>query len=161
MVLILSCGKNKQSQSNLLESMGEGEKFAKTLYGENTVVLAKGDMNGNGLPDLLTGIIGKKFNENKYWLKKGGILENNGSWNTILNLDNKISSVNGDLVNMIDANNGYVISFNFNEIPMNYFISIADSAGGSISDEALIKWNETEKSYEFIPNPGIIENNSP
>jgi hypothetical protein len=44
---------------------------------------------------------------------------------------------------------------------MNIFISIADSTGGSISDEALIKWNETEKTYEFIPNPGLIENNAP
>ena len=161
MVLIFSCGKNKQSQSNLLESMGEGEKYAKTLYGENSVVLAKGDLNGNGQPDILTGIVSRKENDNKYWINKGGILENDGSWKTILNLDTKLSSVNGDMVDMIDANNGYIISFDFNEVPMNIFISIADSAGNSISDEALIKWNEAEKTYEFIPNPGLIENNSP
>jgi len=161
MILIISCGIKKQSGSNLLESMGEGERLARTLYGENSVIIAKGDLNGNGLPDILTCIVSKKENDNKYWINKGGILENDGSWNTILNLDTKLSSVKGNIVNMIDANYGYIISFDLSEVPMNIFISIADSTGGSISDEALIKWNKIEKTYEFIPNPGIIENNAP
>lgn len=160
MILIFSCRKNKQSQSNLLESMGEGEKLAKTLYGEDSVVLAKGDLNGNGLPYLLTGIVSKKENEKRYWIKKGGVLEKNDSWETILNFDTKLSSVKGNIVNMIDANNGYIISFDPNETPMNIIISIADSSGNSISDEALIKWSEKEKIYEFFPSPDMIEDNA-
>jgi len=161
MILIISCGKNKQSQSNLMESMGEGEKLAKTLYGENSVVLAKGDLNGNGFPDILTGIVSRTENEKRYWIKRGGILEKNDGWETILNFDAKLSSANGNMVNMVDANNGYIISFDPNEIPMNIIISIADSTGNSISDEALIKWSEKEKIYEFFPNPDLIENKAP
>jgi hypothetical protein len=62
---------------------------------------------------------------------------------------------------MINVNNGYIIRFDNNEKPMSLYISIADSSGNRISDEASIKWNDNEKTYEVIPNPGINDNDAP
>jgi hypothetical protein len=138
--------------------MGEGERLARESFGENSTILAKGDLNENGLPDIFSVIINKKIDENRYWIQKGGILEDDKGWRFILNIDTRLSSTKGNMVNMIDANNGYIIGFDSNEKPMAFYISIADSAGNSISDEALIKWNDSEKTYEFIPNPGVNDN---
>ncbi len=160
-ILLISCGKNKQSQSNLLESTDAGERFAASSFGNNTVVLAKGDLNGNGNKDIFTAVVNKKQNDNKMWIKNGGIVENSGEWKVILSFDKKLSSTKGELVNQIDADNGYIINFDEKETPMNIYISIADSTGKSVSDEAMLKWNQNEMSYDFIPNPGAPDNNAP
>lgn len=160
-ILLVSCGKNKQSQSNLLESTDEGERFAASSFGGKTAVLAKGDLNGNGNKDIFTAEINKDLEGGKYWIKNGGIVEYSGEWQIILSFDKKLSSTKGELVNQIDADNGYIISFDSKEVPMNIFISIADSTRKSISDEAMLKWNQSQMSYEFIPNPGLPDNSTP
>lgn len=55
--------------------MGESERLARESFGENSAILAKGDLNENGLPDIFSVIINKKTDENRYWIQKGGILE--------------------------------------------------------------------------------------
>lgn len=160
-ILLASCGKNKHSQSNLLESTDEGERFAASSFGSKTVVLAKGDLNGNGNKDIFTAEVNKELDGGKYWIKNGGIVENSGDWRVILSFDKKLSSTKGELINQIDADNGYIISFDSKEVPMNIYITIADSAGKSVSDEAMLKWNQSQMSYEFIPNPGIPNNSAP
>jgi hypothetical protein len=156
-----SCGKNRQSQSNLLESTDEGERYAASHLGKDASVLGKGDLNGNGHYDILAVIVNKKEDEGKYWIQKGGIFENDNGWNTILNIDKKISSTKGNLVEQAEADHGYIISFALNEKPMTLTISIADSTGKCVSDEAELKWNQNENAYDFISNPGSVENNTP
>jgi hypothetical protein len=159
--VIFSCGKNKQSQSNLLESTDEGYRFAAASFGPESEIMEKGDLNGNGHEDIFAVTVNKKLGENKFWVQKGGIVENIGGWKTILSIDSKLSSTRGILVNQIDAKYGYLISYNPKERPLNLLISIADSTGNAVSDEAMIKWNEKENTYEFISNPGVIDNNAP
>lgn len=161
MIFNFACGKNKQSLSNLTDSTGEGERYAASQLGKDARVLIKGDLNSNGNEDILAAIVNKNEGKDRFWIQKGRIFEYNNGWITILRIDKKLSSLKGNLVGQVEANNGYIISFDPNEKPMDISISIADSTGISMSDEAELQWNGNENSYDFISSPGSVQNNAP
>ncbi len=70
-IVFMSCGKDsKQSQSNLTAPLDEETKYAKSVYGESTDVLLKGDFTSNGKSDVLAGVVKLKVNDKQYWIEK-------------------------------------------------------------------------------------------
>jgi len=150
-VIFISCGKDtKQSQSNLTSPLDEETKYARSVYGETTDVLLKGDFTANGKSDVLAGVVKLKVNDKQYWIEKGGVIEKDkDGWKTILNLDSKLSSSKGDLISQVNAKNGYIIRINDKQKPVSFTVTIADENGKGASDEAMIKWNNKNEAYEL------------
>ena len=150
-LVFISCTKDsKQTQSNLTAPMDDETKFARSLYGEKTDVLLKGDFTSNGKSDVLAGIVKLKVNDKQYWIEKGGVIEKDkDGWKTILNMDSKLSSSKGELINQVNAKNGYIIRINDKIKPVSFSVTIADENGKGASDEAIIKWNNKNDIYEL------------
>ena len=150
-LIFLSCNKDsKQSQSSLLTPIDEETKYAKSIYGEKTDVLLKGDFTNKGSSDILAGIVKLKVNDRQYWIEKGGVIEKDkNGWKTILNLDSKLSSAKGELINQVNAVNGYIIRINDKVKPVSFTITIADENGKGASEEAIINWNNKNEVYEI------------
>jgi hypothetical protein len=150
-VLFISCGKDlKQTQSNLNAPIDDETKFARTLYGESTAVLLKGDLTSNGKDEALAGVVKLKVNDNMYWIEKGGVIEKDkDNWKTILSMDNKLSSTKGELINQVDAKYGYIIHINNKQKPVSFTVTIANEYGKAASDDATIKWNQKNEAYEI------------
>ena len=118
-ILILSCGgEKKQSQSNVTNSIDEETKFAQTLYGEKSTVLAKGELLNNGKPCAIAGVIRQKT-DNNFWIEKASFFQKEGNdWKVLLKLEEKLTSPKGELTSQVEAKNGYIISFDTTKKPI-------------------------------------------
>lgn len=148
--MLYSCGKDtKQTQSNLSGVTEEEKQFAITLYGEEVKVIAKGDLLGSGKQCAIAAIVLKQT-DNSYWIKKGSLIRKEGNeWKPILKMEEKLTGASGDLVNQIDAKNGYIIRFDTTKKPLEINIVMANETGKATSDEALLKYNKEKDSFEF------------
>ena len=148
--ICLSCGRNdKQSQSNLSGSIDEETKFARSLYGENTDVIAKGDLLGNGNSCAVAAVV-KQKTENSYWIEKASMFQKvNGELKVILKMEEKLTTPNGELVKQVDSKYGYIISFDTSSKPVAINIMIANEYGKGASDEAVIRWDEKINDFKF------------
>lgn len=156
-LFISSCGKDtKQTQSNLT-GIDEEKQFALTLYGDEVKVITKGDLLGNGKQSAIAGIV-KKQTENSWWIQKGSFMQKEaGGWKVLLKMEDKLSSTNGNLVEQVDAKNGYIISFDSSKKPITINIVMANEYGKATSDDASLKWNNDKGAFEFaaptdVPN---------
>ncbi len=121
-----------------------------TKHGESVKIVFKGDMTGAKKEDALALVINKQFDDNRYWIQKGSVIEKDGNdWKTLLSMEEKLKTPKGEMIQQESAKNGYLVSFKKDQSPMNLYISIADANGRSASDEATIKWNTKESVYEF------------
>lgn len=150
-VFIYSCG-NKQEQVNLVNPMDEAVRFAKTIYGENTNLTLKGDLNANGNIDALALVINKKIDDMTYWIQKGGVVEKEtDGWKVIFSMGDKLYSSKGPLIDQMEAKYGYIINFDMSQNPVSFRIKIADARGNPASEEYYIKWNKQNELYEVVP----------
>lgn len=149
-LLIAGCGDTKQNQSNLSNISGEEIQFSKSLYGESASILAKGDFLKDGKECAIAGIV-KLKTANSYWIEKGSLIQKDkDSWKVVLNMDKRLSSGGNELITQVDANNGYIISFDTSSLPLTINIVMANEYGKASSDEALLKWNKEKEVFEFI-----------
>jgi hypothetical protein len=148
---LFSCGGNKkESQSNLLSSTDDSKQFALTLYGDEVKVLAKGDLLANGKLSAIAGIV-RKQTENSFWIQKGSFIQKeNDGWKIILKMEERLTSQSGELVNQVDAKNGYIISFDTTSKPVSINIVIANEYGKGSSDEAVLKWDNRKNEFVFL-----------
>jgi hypothetical protein len=148
---LFSCGGNKkESQSNLLSSTDDSKQFALTLYGDEVKVLAKGDLLANGKLSAIAGIV-RKQTENSFWIQKGSFIQKeNDGWKIILKMEERLTSQSGELVNQVDAKNGYIISFDTASKPVSINIVIANEYGKGSSDEAVLKWDNRKNEFVFL-----------
>ena len=148
--MLYSCGKDtKQTQSNLSGVTDEEKQFGITLYGEEVKVIAKGDLLGSGKQCAIAAIVVKQT-DNSYWIKKGSLIRKEGNeWKPILKMEEKLTGASGDLVNQIDAKNGYIIRFDTTKKPLEINIVMANETGKATSDEAVLKYNKEKDSFEF------------
>ena len=149
-VFLYSCGSdNKQSQSNLNNTVDDEKQFAQTLYGDEAKILAKGDLLGDGKQCAITAIV-RKQSENSWWIQKGSFIEKEpGGWKVLLKMEDKLTSTAGELVSQVDAKNGYIISFDAAKKPLTINIVMANEYGKGSSDEAQLKWNKEKQTFEF------------
>lgn len=149
LVVFSSCGNdNKQTQSSLT-NIEEEKKFALTLYGDDVKVIARGDLLGNGKQSAIAAIVMKQT-ENSYWIRRGSFVQKeNDGWKVLLKMEEKLTTPAGNLVEQVDANNGYIIKFDSTQKPLAINIVMADEYGKASSDEAVIKWNSKSGSFEF------------
>ena len=148
--MLYSCGKDtKQTQSNLSGVTDEEKQFGITLYGEEVKVIAKGDLLGSGKQCAIAAIVVKQT-DNSYWIKKGSLIRKEGNeWKPILKMEEKLTGASGDLVNQIDAKDGYIIRFDTTKKPLEINIVMANETGKATSDEAVLKYNKEKDSFEF------------
>ena len=126
--MLYSCGKDtKQTQSNLSGVTDEEKQFALTLYGEDVKVIAKGDLLGSGKQCAIAAIVLKQ----------------------ILKMEEKLTGASGDLVNQINAKDGYIIRFDTTKKPLEINIVMANETGKATSDDAVLKYNKEKDSFEF------------
>lgn len=128
----------------------EGERFAKTVYGDNVNILLRGDMNANGKPDMLCAVINKQLDEMKFWIQRGGVIEEqDDGWKLILRMDERVSSTKGDLEPIPASTTGYILSFSMEQNPVNPHITAAALGGNPNSPEFVVKWDELEREYKI------------
>ena len=149
-VFLLSCGnKGRQSQSNITNSIDEEVKFAQNLYGDKAVILAKGDLLGNGRISAIAGIV-KQKTDNSYWIEKASLFQKEkDGWQVILKMEEKLSSQKGELIKQVDAKYGYIVSFDTALKPVQINIVMANESGKASSDDGVIKWNPKINDFEF------------
>ena len=147
---IISCGgNNKQTQSNISNSIDEEKKFALTLYGDEVKVVAKGDLLGNGKTSAIACIV-RKQTENSFWIQKGSFIQKEADgWKVLLKMEEKLSTEKGSLVEQVEAKNGYIIRFDTLQKPFAISIVIANEYGKASSDDGVIKWNPGKNDFEF------------
>jgi hypothetical protein len=148
--LIASCGDdNKQSQSNLNNTIDEEKQFALTLYSDEVKIISRGDLIGNGKPSAIAAIVRNQTGES-LWIQKGSVIQKiNNEWKVILKMEEKLSSDKGELISQVEAKYGYIISFDSSKKPITINIIIANEYGKASSDEALLKWNKEKESFDF------------
>jgi len=146
----VSCGGDKkQSQSSITDSIDEETKFAQTLYGEKSTIIAKGDLLGNGKMCAIAALI-KQKTDNSYWVEKASMFQkDNNNWKVILKMEDKLSGINGELVNQVDAKHGYILNIDSSKKPVIINIVMANENGKGASDEAVIKWDEKKNDFKF------------
>jgi hypothetical protein len=148
---INSCTRdNKQNQSSLGNLTDEEINYAHSLYGQDASIIARGDLLANGKECAIAGIV-KQKTDNSYWIEKGSLIQKDkDSWKVVLNMDKRLSSGGNELITQVDANNGYIISFDTSSLPLTINIVMANEYGKASSDEALLKWNKDKEVFEFI-----------
>ena len=104
---------------------------------------------GSGKQCAIAAIVVKQT-DNSYWIKKGSLIRKEGNeWKPILKMEEKLTGASGDLVNQIDAKNGYIIRFDTTKKPLEINIVMANETGKATSDEAVLKYNKERDSFEF------------
>jgi ketosteroid isomerase-like protein len=151
-----ACGKDTKQTQSSLTTIEDEKKFALTLYGDEVKVIAKGDLLGNGKQSAIAAIVMKQT-DNSYWIKRGSFMQKESDgWKVLLKMEDKISNTKGNLVEQVDAKNGYIIKFDTTKKPVTINIVMANEYGKSTSDEAEIKWNDKTNNFEFAsPNSEI------
>lgn len=149
-MFLFSCGGDKkQSQSNISNVTDEEKQFALSLYGDEVKILIKGDLLGNGKQSAIAAVV-RKQTDNSWWIQKGSFIEKEpGGWKVILKMEDKLSSLKGDLISQVDAKNGYVISFDSTKKPLSINIVMANEYGKGTSDDAILNWNKDKETFEF------------
>lgn len=148
---LFSCGgNNKQTQSNISNSIDEEKQFALSLYGDEVKVLVKGDLLANKKQSAVVGIVRKQATDS-WWVQKASFIQKeNDKWRVLLKIEQKIASVNGELVSQVDANNGYLINIDTTKKPVLINIVMANEYGKGASDDAVIKWSTSKNDFEFV-----------
>ncbi|HAX47979.1 MAG TPA: hypothetical protein PK605_04105 [Ignavibacteria bacterium] len=148
-LIFTSCGSdNKQTQSSLT-NLEEDKKFAVTLYGDEVKVIAKGDLLGNGKQSAIAAVVMKQT-DNSFWIKKGSFLQKESDgWKVLLKMEEKLSTPKGNLLEQVNADNGYIIRFDSTKKPFSINFVMANEYGKGASDEALISWNPASGNFEF------------
>ncbi|MEO8512161.1 MAG: hypothetical protein ABI543_01245 [Ignavibacteria bacterium] len=147
--VIASCGSNNKNTQSSLTNIDEEKKFALTLYGDEVKVIASGDLLGNGKQCAIAAIVMKQT-DNSYWIRKGSFIQKESDgWKVILKMEDKISTTKGNLVEQVDAKDGYIIRFDTTKKPISINIVMANEYGKGTSDEAEIKWNKITGNFEF------------
>lgn len=157
LILVLgSCGSNNKNTQSSLTNIDEEKKFALTLYGDEVKVLASGDLLGNGKQSAIAAVVMKQT-DNSYWIRKGSVMQKESDgWKVIMKMEEKLSTPKGNLVEQVDAKNGYIIRFDSTKKPLEINIVMANENGKAESDEAVLKWNNTAGTFEFTtPNSEI------
>jgi hypothetical protein len=151
-ILFGGCQRDQVAQKKEKPSpQDEGEKFAKTIYGENVNILLRGDMNANGKPDMLAAVINKQLAEMKFWTQRGGVIEKeDDGWKLILRIDDRVSSTKGDLQPIPPSRTGYILSFSMEQNPVNPHLAASDFRGNTASEEFVLKWDELNRTYEVV-----------
>lgn len=151
-----ACGKDTKQTQSSLTNIEDEKKFALTLYGDEVKVIATGDLLGNGKQSAIAAIVMKQT-DNSYWIKRGSFIQRESDgWKVLLKMEDKISNTKGNLVEQVDAKNGYIIKFDSTKKPMTINIVMANEYGKATSDEAEIKWNDKISNFEFAsPNNEI------
>lgn len=144
-----SCGSdNKQTQSSLT-NLEEDKKFAITLYGDEVKIIAKGDLLGSGKQSAIAAVVMKQT-DNSFWIKKGSFIQKeNDGWKVLLKMEDKLSTPKGNLVEQVNASNGYIIRIDSSKKPFSISFTLANEYGKGASDEALILWNPAANNFEF------------
>lgn len=146
-LFISSCG-NKNSQSTLT-NIDEDKKFGQSLYGDEVKIIAKGDLLGNGKQSAIAGVV-RKQTDNSWWIQKGSLIQKESDgWKVLLKMEDKLASTKGNLVEQVDAKNGYIISFDSSKKPIVINIVMANEYGKATSDDAQLKWNKDQSVFEF------------
>jgi hypothetical protein len=148
-LFISSCSKDPKQNQSSLTNIDEEKQYASTLYGDEVKVITKGDLLGDGKQCAIAGIV-KKQTENSWWIQKGSFMQKEAAgWKVLLKMEDKLSSTNGNLVEQVDAKNGYIISFDSSKKPITINIVMANEYGKATSDDASIKWNKDKGAFEF------------
>ena len=149
LLLFSSCGNdNKQTQSSLT-NLEEEKKFAVTLYGDEVKIIAKGDLLGNGKQSAIAAIVLKQT-DNSFWIKKGSFMQKESDgYKVLLKMEEKLSTPKGNLVEQVNASNGYIIRIDSSKKPFSINFILANEYGKGASDEALITWNPSSNNFEF------------
>lgn len=149
LLLFNSCGKNTNQNQSSLTNIDEEKKFSLTLYGDEVKVLAKGDLLGNGKQTAIAAIVMKQT-DNSYWIRKGSFIQKeNDGWKVLLKMEEKLSTPKGNLVEQVDAKDGYIIKFDTTKKPIAINIVMANEYGKATSDEAVLKWNKDTGEFIF------------
>lgn len=148
LLFISSCGENKNSQSSLT-NIDEDKNFGKSLYGDEVKILTKGDLLGNGKQSAIAGIV-RQQTDNSWWIQKGSFIQKESDgWKVLLKMEDKLSSTKGNLVEQVDAKNGYIVRFDTSKKPIVINIVMANEYGKGASDDAQVKWNKDQNTFEF------------
>jgi hypothetical protein len=152
-IILVSCNKDPKQTQSSLTNIDEEKKFALTLYGDEVKVIAKGDLLGNGKQSAIAAIVMKET-DNSYWIRRGSVIQKEpDGWKVIMKMDEKLSTGSGEMISQVDAKNGYIIRFDSAKKPFEINIVMADETGKGSSDEAVLKWNKDNGSFEFLtPN---------
>jgi len=147
--ILTSCGSdNKQTQSSLT-NIDEEKKFASTLYGDDVKIIAKGDLLGNGKQSAIAAVVMKQT-DNSYWIKKGSFLQKETEgWKVMLKMEDKLSNSKGNLIEQVNAVNGYIIRFDSTKKPFSINVVMASEYGKGMSDDLLLKWNKDSGNFEI------------
>ncbi len=148
-VFLSACGKDTKQTQSSLTNIDEEKKFASSLYGDEVKVIATGDLLGNGKKCAIAAIVMKQT-DNSFWIKKGSFMQKEtDGWKVILKMEDKLTTSRGNLVEQVDAKNGYIIRFDTTKKPISINIVMANEFGKGTSDEAEIKWNKDIGYFEF------------
>jgi uncharacterized lipoprotein YehR (DUF1307 family) len=148
-IFISSCGKDTKQNQSSLTNIDEEKQYALTLYGDEVKVIAKGDLLGDGKQSAIAGIV-RKQTDNSWWIQKASFIQKEAAgWKVLLKMEEKLSSPKGNLVEQVDAKNGYIISFDSSKKPITINIVMANEYGKGTSDDAAIKWNKDKGEFEF------------
>lgn len=149
LMLINSCGKNANQNQSSLTNIDEEKKFALTLYGDEVKIIAKGDLLGNGKQSAIAAVVMKQT-ANSFWIRKGSFIQKDDEgWKVILKMEDKLSTPKGNLIEQVDAKNGYVIRFDTTKKPLEINIVMANETGKGTSDDALLKWDNQTGDFKF------------
>ena len=156
LMLFNSCGNDNKNTQSSLTNIDEEKKFASTLYGDEVKVIASGDLLGNGKKCAIAAVVMKQT-DNSYWIKKGSVMQKESEgWKVIMKMEEKLSTPKGNLVEQVDAKDGYIIRFDTTKKPLEINIVMANETGKATSDEAVLKWNNTAGNFEFTaPNNSL------
>ncbi len=148
-LLLNSCGSNNKNTQSSLTNIDEVKKFALSIYGDEVKVIANGDLLGNGKQCAIAAIVMIQT-DNSYWIKKGSFMQKEtDGWKVILKMEDKLSTPKGNLIDQVDAKNGYIIRFDLTKKPISISIVMANESGKGSSDEAEITWNKEKNNFEF------------
>ncbi len=148
-LIFTSCGSdNKQTQSSLT-NIDEEKKFASSLYGDDVKIIAKGDLLGNGKQSAIAAVVMKQT-DNSYWIKKGSFMQKEtDGWKVMLKMEDKLSNSKGNLIEQVNAVNGYIIRFDSTKKPFSINVVMANEHGKGMSDDLLLKWNKESGNFEI------------
>lgn len=158
LLMINSCTRDNKQNKSSLGNLTDGEiEFAHSLYGKDASIIASGDLLANGKLSAIAGIV-KQKNENSFWIEKASLFQKESeNWKVILKMDKKLSSNDSELINQVEAQNGYIISFDTVKMPVTIYIVLASEYGKAASEEAVLKWNKEKEVFEFItPTDEVI-----
>jgi len=151
---LISCQNNESvKKTDKSSSSDDAMSFARKIYGDNVYLLIRGDLNSNGKPDALAVVINKQLDEMRYWIQRGGVIENtDDGWKLILRMDDRVSSTKSMLNEIPETRYGYILSFSMEKNPVTLKAATSDAKGQALSEEFVFKWDELDNTYMIQKN---------